>query len=374
MTQIRIAEKNPRKRGELFEKMIRTLLEKQGYKIDEWTPRLSHGFEIDFIAKYNDRDKNIKTVIGECKAHRNNINAPIIHKFFSEYIIKSIENDGLEGEFYTLSPLGNGAKQVYEKIKQYYDESFHVYTSEEIIDRLFKVEIIPKDFEDIKYEFKSIVERIANVTRQKFYMEDIFLEYFRDDYYWICLVSEPDDKKSFLLLDREGSIPRGGVELASAMKEHDELLKERVYLPQQETLDLDSSLLLSVLSQLDKRQNQWKVMFYSCIETLKSKGDYATIADIFDYIGVDCSEEDVFRKAEETADMLNFDPENRDRDILLRLYDYAQKGQMNLGNLDKVNEISEKIKEIEDEIEVEEEVEIKVGEGDEIGCANDNYE
>ncbi len=52
---------------------------------------------------------------------------------------------------------------------------------------------------------------------------------------------------------------------------------------------------------------------------------------------------------------LNFDPENRDRDILLRLYDYAQKGQMNLGNLDKANEISEKIKEIEDEIEAEKE-------------------
>ena len=52
---------------------------------------------------------------------------------------------------------------------------------------------------------------------------------------------------------------------------------------------------------------------------------------------------------------LNFDPEKRDRDILLSLYKYAQKGQMNLGNLDKANEISEKIKEIEDEIEAEKE-------------------
>jgi len=225
-----------------------------------------------------------------------------------------------------------------------------VHNPEEIINELKNRNILLKDFEYIEDDFDSIVERITNVTRQRFYIDDIFLEYFRDDYYWVCLVSEPDeDKKSFLLLDRDGSSPRGGAELANAMKEHDELLKERVYLPQQETLDLDSGLLLSVLSQLDKRQNQWKVMFYSCIETLKSKGDYATIADIFDDIGVDWSEEDVFRKAEEIADMLNFDPEKRDRDILLSLYKYAQKGQMNLGNLDKANEISEKIKEIEDE-------------------------
>ena len=231
MTQIRIAEKDPRKRGELFERMVRMLLEKQGYKIDEWTPRLSHGYEIDFIAKYNDRNKKIKTVIGECKAHRNNICAPNIHKFFSEYIIKSKENDGLEGEFYTLSPLGNGAKQVYEKIKQYYGESFHVYTSEEIVNRLLDVETIPEDFEYIKNKFKSIVDRTTYVTRQKFYIDDIFLEYFRDEYYWICLVSESDEnKKSFLLLDSTGSIPKGDIGLIEAMKEHDESLSGRVYL------------------------------------------------------------------------------------------------------------------------------------------------
>lgn len=357
MTQIRIAEKDPRKRGELFEQMIRMLLEKQGYEIDEWIPRLSHGYEIDFIAKYNDRDKKIKTVIGECKAHRKNISAPAIHKFFSEYIIKSKENDGLEGEFYTLSPLGNGAKQVYEKIKQYYDESFHVYTSKEIVNRLLDVEMIPEDFEYIKNEFESIVDRTAYVTRQKFYIDDIFLEYFRDEYYWICLVSEPDEnKKSFLLLDSTGSIPKGDIGLIEAMKEHDESLSGRVYLSQQEKLDLDIGVLLAVLSQLDGKQSPWKSIFYKCIETLRSNNDYKIIADIFIEIGLDYNEEDVFRKAEEIADILYLD--NSDISILLELYYYACKGQNNLGNSNKVEEISKKIREIKAEIDAEKEAEI----------------
>ena len=365
MTQIRIAEKDPRKRGELFERMIRMLLEKQGYKIDEWTPRLSHGYEIDFIAKYNDRNKKIKTVIGECKAHRNNISAPNIHKFFSEYIIKSKENDGLEGEFYTLSPLGNGAKQVYEKIKQYYDESFHVYTSEEIVNRLLDVEMIPEDFEYIKNKFKSIVDRTTHVTRQKFYIDDIFLECFRDDYYWVCLVSEPDEnKKSFLLLNSDGSIPKDNIGLIEAMKEHDESLNDRVHLAQQEKLDLDPCVLLSVLSQLDRKQRPWKSIFYKCIEILQSNEYYTIISDIFTEIGSDYSEEDAFRKADELADSLDLDPDNRDPSILLRLYDYARKGQINLGNWNKVREISEKIDRIiKDEIESEEKSEEYIEDG-----------
>ena len=49
MTQIRIAEKDPRKRGELFERMRGGLLKKQGYDVT-FNRVKQPGYELDFHA------------------------------------------------------------------------------------------------------------------------------------------------------------------------------------------------------------------------------------------------------------------------------------------------------------------------------------
>lgn len=115
-----------------------------------------------------------------------------------------------------------------------------MHTPEEIIDKLKNGGRVLGDIDQIEEEFKTHIEGIAYVTGQKFYTDGIFLEYFRGEYYWICLLSEHAGKKSFLLLDSEGNIPEGSRSLIEVMKEHDELLNGMVYLPQQEYLDLDS--------------------------------------------------------------------------------------------------------------------------------------
>ena len=350
MTQIRIAEKDPRKRGELFERMMGELLEKQGYDIK--FNQVKPGYELDFHARHKHRGHEM---IGECKAHKKRIDSPDLSEFFGKFTLERRANQHLSAEFYSLSPLTgrNGAEGLLEKIKEEEGIPFSVHTPEEIIDELNSIGILSRDIDRIKYEFEIQIEGISYVTNQKFHIDDILLEYFRGDYYWICSVSEPSGKKSFLLLDSTGSIPKGYINIIGAIKEHDESLSDRGHLFQHETLGLDSGVLLSVVAQLDKKENSWKPVFYKCIEILKNNSDYITIANIFIGIGPHCDEDDVFRKAEDIADILYLDQDEIDRSILLELYYYAQEGQTKLGNLNKAEDINKKICEIEAEIEAE---------------------
>lgn len=140
-------------------------------------------------------------------------------------------------------------------------------------------------------------------------------------------------------------------------------MKDRTYLPQ-ENLDLDSKILLSVIAQLDMG-NHWKMVFIDSIDILKNKGDYITIAEIFESINElrpGCIEEDLYRTAEEIGfRMRSYGPSEIDEDnrnpIELKLYNFSKEGYQKLGNEKKVKEVSEKIRELEEEIVMAEKAE-----------------
>jgi hypothetical protein len=212
MIQIRIAEKDNQKRGKLFERMIRDLLERQGYE-DIRLNQVEQGYELDFKARH----KGVE-IIGECKAHKDKIHSPDILDFFAKFTLERRRNKHIKGEFYSLSPLtgSNGAEGVLTQIKEEENILFVSYNPEEIVDQLIKKELVSASFDDIKAEFSSIIDRTGQMTDKKFVMGDkIFLEYLggeehlRGEYYWICLVSGyGEDAKSFLILDNTGKIPQ----------------------------------------------------------------------------------------------------------------------------------------------------------------------
>ena len=83
MTQIRIAAKDPRKRGKFFEKMMGELLKERGYNVR--FNQVKPGYELDFHA----RDKHTgHEIIGECKAHKEKIDSPDLLKFFGKFILE----------------------------------------------------------------------------------------------------------------------------------------------------------------------------------------------------------------------------------------------------------------------------------------------
>lgn len=345
MTQIRIAEKDPRKRGELFERMMGELLEKQGY--DVTFNRVKHpGYELDFDAQHG----NFK-IIGECKAHKGKIDSPDLLKFFGKFELEKRTNSHLSAEFYSLSPLTgrNGAEELLEHIKEEDGVLFSVHTPEEIIDKLKNGGTLLGDIDQVEDEFKTQIEGIAYVTGQKFYTDGIFLEYFRGEYYWICLLSEHVGKKSFLLLDSEGNIPEGSRSISDVMKEHDELLNGMVYLPQQEYLDLDSKKLLSIVACLDKSESHWWSIFDICINILIENGYYNIVGAIFKKIEkLNYSEEIIFGKAEDIGARIWFS-DSDDNSSAHALYEFAKNGYDKLNNQEKVRSISEKISAIEED-------------------------
>ena len=345
MTQIRIAEKDPRKRGELFEQMIGELLRKQGY--DVTFNRVKHpGYELDFDAQHG----NYK-IIGECKAHKGKIDSPDLLKFFGKFELEKRTNSHLSAEFYSLSPLTgrNGAEELLEHIKEEDGILFSVHTPEEIIGKLKNGGIVLGDIDQIEDEFKTHIEGIAYVTGQKFYTDGIFLEYVRGEYYWICLLSEHAGKKSFLLLDSDGNIPEGSRSLGEVMKEHDELLNDMMYLPQQEYLDLDPKKLLSIVACLDNSESHWWCIFDICINILIENGYYNIVGDIFKKIEkLNCDEEIIFGKAEDIGNRIWFS-DSDDNSSTCALYEFAKNGYSKLNNQEKVRCISAKIRTIKDE-------------------------
>lgn len=113
--------------------------------------------------------------------------------------------------------------------------------------------------------------------------------------------------------------------------------------------------------------NHWKIVFIDSIDILENKGDYITIAEIFERIEKlrpKCIEEDLYRKAEEIGDrMRSYEPSEIDEDnrnpVELELYSFAKEGYQKLGNVKKVKEVAEKIGGIEGEIKIAEEAEEK---------------
>lgn len=345
MTQIRIAEKDPRKRGELFKRMIGQLLEKQGYSVT-FNRVKQPGYELDFDAKHG----NYK-IIGECKAHKGKIDSPDLLKFFGKFELEKRINPHLSAEFYSLSPLTgrDGAERLLEHIKEEDGILFSVHTPEEIIGKLKSGNMLSGDIDQIEDEFKTQIEGIAYATGQKFYIDDIFLEYFRGEYYWICLISEHAGRKSFLLLDSDGNIPEGSRSLSEIMKEHDESLNDLAYLPQQEDLDLDSKKLLSIVACIDENESHWWGIFDICINILIENGYYNIVRDIFKKIEkLNCSEEIIFGKAEDIGDRIWFS-DSDDNNSAHALYEFAKNGYDKLNNQEKVRSIFTKVSSIEED-------------------------
>jgi len=361
--QIRIAGDNPQERGKLFEKAIRSLLERQGYTDIELN-RADRGYELDFSATYKRSE-----IIGECKAYeKRKIGPRDIHIFFSKFTLERRHNKYIKGEFYSLSPLSggsSGAEAVLNQIKKEDNVPFVVHTPEEIVDQLIKAGLLQKDsnldsIKDIKEELKSIVDQIGLVTDKKFHVEeDIVLEYFMDEYYWIGLVTEYDkDKKYFLILDSKGEIPKDNKSLGEMLKEQDKLFENMQYLPQKD-LNLDSKKLLSVIMRLDKG-NRWKSIFQETISILENQHDYTTIASIFGQLG-GYDEKKLYEYAEDVGRRIwsSHTVDEVDPQITKGLCEFAKAGYVRLGDDEKVKELSALIDEIDEATKERDELDIE---------------
>lgn len=116
-------------KGKLFEKIISDILECLDYKV---TDEIAFsGMEIDVLASHN---KLNQTIIAECKAYRNAVDADILKKLVGDIYIKGVSLGFL---FYT-SQLTKGAKGILEEIKSKDNNKLFVYSPSEIVELLIK--------------------------------------------------------------------------------------------------------------------------------------------------------------------------------------------------------------------------------------------
>jgi len=300
MTEIRIAATTSVERGRLFEEMTRTLLEGYWRWENVELNLYRGGYELDFKASSNEGE-----IIGECKArHDKKIFTTDILAFFAKFTLERRDNQHLRGAFYTLSHLtgSKGADAVLTRIRQEKSIPFSVYTSDDIVNQLVKQELV-ETIEYIEKKFDFLIDGLGKITAKKFHRDEIVLEYFNSEYYWVGLITEYDnDKKYFLLLDSRGNMPRDNPGLGDVLKKQDaSLLGDREHLFQKD-FNLDSEKLLSVVIQLDKN-NQWKKIFLECIRSLEDQHDYVTIANIFEKIG-ECEEPELYTYVEDIGDKI----------------------------------------------------------------------
>lgn len=116
-------------KGKLFENIIAGILECLDYSV---TKEIAFtGMEIDVLASHN---KLNQTVIAECKAYRDTVDADVLKKLVGDIYIKDVSLGLL---FYT-SQLTKGAKGLLEEMKLKKDNKLIAYSPSDIADLLIK--------------------------------------------------------------------------------------------------------------------------------------------------------------------------------------------------------------------------------------------
>jgi len=123
------------KKGHLFEKLIKLILNKKGFKIDNIPNTNYAGMEIDI----DGTSEITKTPFyAECKCYEKYIIAPKLQKFFGNYMAKWLQNNKSIGIFVAIPGLNSHAKGFYKEYLENKPEiSLTLFEKEHVLEILY---------------------------------------------------------------------------------------------------------------------------------------------------------------------------------------------------------------------------------------------
>jgi len=243
--------------------------------------------------------------------------------FFGKYILDKDKNETIpcRGQFFSLSPLTDAAINFYRSIPDKTKALLEFIQPDELINKLAdrKVGLLESNYDGAKIKFENIVKDYHIISKNDIHIQDdetsIFLEYFNDDYYWICIVSS-NSRKYFLILNKYAELPKGHKSLAKQLKEAEKKFLKNIDYLLAEKIELDPNILLKTIVIAD-RNNEWKYLFLRTIDLLNNNGYIDILIELLKTLEFkSSSEKNIMRKVEEISENLMHEQKNSKEEYL----------------------------------------------------------
>lgn len=179
-------------KGIMFESMIQSVLDKQGYGNFQ-TRVIKPGIELDIICSDNVTNQKI---LVEAKAHEKTLHTGELEKFHSKIITLKEKNEIDLGIFWSISGINPHAKSWYDSLGQGSKNILKIKDGDDFYKRLQELKII---------ESKNTIEKeIHSLIKKK--PQNIEIIFFKNSWYYLLFFETEEDINNFTILDAFGGI------------------------------------------------------------------------------------------------------------------------------------------------------------------------